>query len=429
MRNRVVNPTPMAAVIAALLIGGCDGEPPNGSPVESGSGQLDGPDVPLTARTEEVFTVGGWEADGWDAFSRVFDVHFDPSGNLVVLDWEQGRVTVVGTDGRLLRQISRPGQGPGEFRDAGAVAVHRDGRIVVRDWGHGAFLVFDGEGEFVERFADLSGSDQTTAIPSGIRSTLNATRRNYSTVLHTLPDGRILVKASERARSLDVYDARGERAVHYRASELAGADQETPQGDHTSIRTGLVLRATSSSPPVFSPRLMVGVLSDGRAAVADSVGYRVKLLGPDGAVVGILERPIPPKPVTDEIRDAERGRMNAGGLQVEFRGTGSESGASAQAEQIRQALLGRMKFADEIPVISGLAVDGEDRIWVKRTTEYGALDPMDVLTADGGYVGTLSPGELRLPNAFGPGGLMAYVETDEMDAPIVRVIRLLALER
>ena len=429
MRNRVVNRTPMAAVIAALLIGGCDGEPPNGSPVESGSGQLDGPDVPLTARTEAVFTVGGWEADGWDAFSRVFDVHFDPSGNLVVLDWEQGRVTVVGTDGRLLRQISRRGQGPGEFRDAGAVAVHRDGRIVVRDWGHRAFLLFDGEGEFVERFADLSGSDQTTAIPSGTRSTLNATGRNYSAVLHTLPDGRILVKASERARSLDVYDARGERAVHYRASELAGADQETPQGDDTSIRTGLVLRATSSSPPVFSPRLMVGVLSDGRAAVTDSVGYRVKLLGPDGAVVGILERPIPPKPVTDEIRDAERGRMNAGGLQVEFRGTGSESGASAQAEQIRQALLGRMKFADEIPVISGLAVDGEDRIWVKRTTEYGALDPTDVLTADGGYVGTLSPDELRLPNAFGPGGLMAYVETDEMDAPIVRVIRLLALER
>lgn len=441
MRNRVVNRTPMAAVIAALLIGGCDGEPPNGNPVESGSGQLDGPDVPLTARTGEVFTVGGWEAEGWDAFSRVSDVHFDPSGNLVVLDWEQGRVTVVGTDGRLLRQISRPGQGPGEFRDAGAVAVHRDGRIVVRDWGHRAFLVFDGEGEFVERFADLSGSDQTTAIPSGIRSTLNATGRNYSAVLHTLPDGRILVKASERARSLDVYDARGERAIHYRASELAGADQETPQGDETSIRipvrgsqvdarslTGLVLRATSSSPPVFSPRLFVGVLSDGRAAVADSVGYRVKLLGPDGAVVGILERPIPPKPVTDEIRDAERGRMNAGGLQVVFRGTDSESGASAQAEQIRQAMLGQMRFADEIPVISGLAVDGEDRIWVKRT-EYGALDPMDVLTADGGYVGTLSPDELRLPNAFGPGGLMAYVETDEMDAPIVRVIRLLALER
>ena len=52
-----------------------------------------------------------------------------------------------------------------------------------------------------------------------------------------------------------------------------------------------------------------------------------------------------------------------------------------------------------------------------------------MLTADGGYIGTLSPEELRMPSAFGPSGLMAYLESDEMDAPVVRVMRLLALER
>ena len=193
--------------------------------------------------------------------------------------------------------------------------------------------------------------------------------------------------------------------------------------------TGLIVRANSSAPPVFSPGLWVGVLSDGRVAVADSSGYRVKLLGPEGSVAGVIERPIQPEPVTDDIREAERRRMAEGGLQVVFRGDGSTSGGSAQAEQIRQAMLAQIRFADEIPVISGLAVDSEDRIWVKRSDDHEARDPTDVLTADGEYVGTIPADEIRLPNAFGPGGLMAYIEMDEMDAPTVRVIRLLALER
>lgn len=424
-------------VVSALLAAGCAADGPNDD-AAGVADELGGPDVPLTALTEEVFTVGGWEAEDWDAFSRIFDVHFDPSGNLVVLDWEQGRVTVVGTDGGLLRQISRRGQGPGEFRDAGAVAVHHDGRIVVRDWGHRAFLVFDGEGEFIEQFADLSGSDQATVMPTGPRTTLNAAERSYSTVLHPLPDGRIVVKPSGRARSLDVYDDQGERTTFYRASELTRGDEGAAQGAERLIpargsQVGegslmeVALQATNPGPPVFSPRLWIGVLSDGRAAVADSAGYRVKLLGPGGSVLGTLERPIDPEPVTEEIREAERRRMGTGGLQVVFQGEGGAS--PAQAEQIRQAMLARITFADEIPVISGLAVDSDDRIWVQRSEEHGARDPTDVLTADGRYVGTLSPDELRLPNAFGPGGLMAYVERDEMEAPIVKVIRLLALER
>ncbi len=32
-------------------------------------------------------------------------------------------------------------------------------------------------------------------------------------------------------------------------------------------------------------------------------------------------------------------------------------------------------------------------------------------------------------DAFGPDGLMAYIETDEMDVPGVRVTRLVSLER
>jgi len=38
------------------------------------------------------------------------------------------------------------------------------------------------------------------------------------------------------------------------------------------------------------------------------------------------------------------------------------------------------------------------------------------------------PDGLRTPDAFGPNGLMAYIERDEMDVQTVRVVRLIALE-
>ena len=38
--------------------------------------------------------------------------------------------------------------------------------------------------------------------------------------------------------------------------------------------------------------------------------------------------------------------------------------------------------------------------------------PIDVLTADGEYVGTYRTGATRMPNAFGPDGLAVFIERD-----------------
>lgn len=89
-----------------------------------------------------------------------------------------------------------------------------------------------------------------------------------------------------------------------------------------------------------------------------------------------------------------------------------------------------MSFAEQIPVIQALAVDSEDRVWVARAGRGGAADgPTDVFASSGEYMGTLAAADIRIPAAFGPGGLMAYVEKDVFDAPVVRMMRLLRLER
>ena len=181
-------------------------------------------------------------------------------------------------------------------------------------------------------------------------------------------------------------------------------------------------RVAWSAGRAFEPLLSYDLLTDGRLALVDSIGYRVKIIGLDGSVAGIIERPIAPLAVDDAIRDAERERYR----ESMVRANATRTNAPIQIEM--EGVEG-LTFADEVPVLYGLKVDWEDRIWVQRRGPTGDDDgPTDIVKPGGDYVGTLPPEGLRTPDAFGPGGLLAYIEYDEMDVPTVRVVRLVALE-
>ena len=163
------------------------------------------------------------------------------------------------------------------------------------------------------------------------------------------------------------------------------------------------------------------MLTDGRLALADSIGYRIKLIGLDGSVTGVVERPIAPLAVDDAIMEAARERYRETTAQIENMQT---------SFQVEREGVEELAFADEVPVIGDLEVDWEDRIWVTRRAADGDREGglIDIVTSDGRYVGTLPADGLRTPHAFGPDGLIAYIETDELDVPRVRVIRLVSLE-
>ena len=59
------------------------------------------------------------------------------------------------------------------------------------------------------------------------------------------------------------------------------------------------------------PRVRLAGFSDGRVAVADSVGYRVKILSETGELENVIERPIHPLPMIDLAMEAERAREKA----------------------------------------------------------------------------------------------------------------------
>lgn len=398
-------------------------------------------DIPLTATTEHLYRVGALVGEDWETFGSIRSVHFDASGNLHVFDAGAHRMVVVDTDGNHLRTVGTQGEGPGEIQNAHAAALLADGRTVIYDFSSpAAFEIFDGEGQFLEGV----GSDINKGVPG--ESML------------PLPDGRLVSMGGPRMRVYGPGEAPDEdeqrdddhlRDIHVFA--LDGSDQrvlyrawnlpptESDESIEGSSEGGGGLSMSFNRMRAFDPRLSIGVLSDGRVAVADSVAYKVKLIAMDGAVDGTITRPIAPEPVTEAVKEATRnarlegfGEMTGGDIRLQT--VAGEVNLGDMQGQLQAMLLRQvetMVFTEEIPVIADLAVDPEDRLWIARMGPRGdaTAGTTDVVAANGEYIGTLPADGLRIPAAFGPGGLMAYIESDEMDVQTVRVIRLLSLDR
>ena len=383
-------------------------------------------DTPLTPTTEDLYTLGAYSGEDWETLGAVDKVVFDESGNLHIFDSGAKRIVVVDRDGNFVRTIGREGGGPGEFSNPIGFGIMGDGRIVVNDF-LGSLHVFDREGEFAEAvtLSPFDGLPGSLLLP-------------VSDVHFVSRDGIRATRPGEESeddhlRDIGLFALDGSaREVLYRAWDLP----PTPEDEEVVSENAEGLRDVTLSLDrmrAFEPGLHLGVLSDGRLAVADSMGYRVKLIGPDGTVSAVLERRIDPEPVTEAVMEAERERRSEmfsedATADVSVAGGFLEPGMVEEVIATLEAQVEDMVFTDVIPVIADLGVDLNDVIWIARTgAGGGGPGPIDLLASDGGYMGTLPAGGLGIPDAFGPDGMMAYIETGELDVPVVRVIRLVSL--
>ena len=64
-------------------------------------------------------------------------------------------------------------------------------------------------------------------------------------------------------------------------------------------------------------------------------------------------------------------------------------------------------------------------LWVQRRGDEPVSNgAIDIVSPDGGYVGTFAAGETSIPSSFGPDGLAAFIEMDEYDVSTIVVRRL-----
>ena len=366
---------------------------------------------------EEVYRVGtAVTGEEWEQFGWVRSVAFDGAGNLHIFDQQAQLVYVVGNDGRLIRQLGGPGEGPGEFSTSGAMAVFADGRVAVVDITRRGFHIFAADGKF-ERMVGMA--NLTGAI--GVGRVVARSRADAIIGVPTLATAWTITGAALRA------PVRFPTSHPFERTTLSGEESHTDtvaeawlppidlEGlDHTDLVNAAPI--PTHGLPEFSPELHWGVLPDDRVVFSDSSTYTVKVAEAGAGVVRIMTRPFAPEPVTGRIVRAEKDRRLR---RLE------ESAAPGANLEGRRSRIEALEFHNELSVIWGLGTTWDGHIWVQRRGEESLPDgPIDVLTADGRYLGSYRAGAMRIPDAFGPDGLGAYVERNELGVQTVVVRRV-----
>ncbi len=402
--------------------------------------ELPGEDRWLEPGYRELFRLGTLAGEEWEQFGDIRSVSFDGGGRLYIFDSQIDRIFVVDPGGRLLREIGREGDGPGEFRNAAEMAVLADGRVVVADLGHRAYQVFGTDGAF-ERMVrmggdpsiatagphlSLPGADALITMPTGgARSSVSISSGGGF--------GAGLVETTSRPIVRVVLT--GDEVERDTVADGWLPPKPPPSGgSEVSIAPGITMNTGMVSSYTLSPDVHWGVLPDGSVAFSDSSAYAIRIARPGSGVSRILTRPIPPEPMTERLIRSEKDRrlreleaIPDAELGGQFRAIINGQVVTSDPEQARRDRRERienLQFFPEVPVIRGLAATWGGRIWVQRRGELPDSDgPIDLLAAGGTYVGSYPTGSVRIPDAFGPDGLAAFIESDELGVETVLVVR------
>lgn len=387
--------------------------------------ELSGEDRWLEADFQEVYRVGAADGEAWQEFGTIGRVGFDDAGNLHVLDRLAARVVVVNPDGGFVREFGRRGEGPGEFQSPMDMVVMHDGRVVVADMGHRAYHLFDPTGD-LERMVRMGGHAMVREMyPEAGGESVVRGAKMLGVVFQSV--WRDSIVALPDTRTIERISLAGDEAAVETAAEVWGPAWTKPAArPFGGGPQQVIVRGDRRG---FEPELYAGVLPGGRIAFSDSSAYAIKLAERDGRISSILTRPFPPDPVTERVIQAEKdrrlrdregrpeGSVSRSGGRMVVSGTGGGARAREQIETL--------EFAEEVPVVRDLRTSWGGSIWVLRRGDEPVSDgPVDILAADGRYLGSFRTGATRLPDAFGPEGLAAFIERDELDVQTVIVKRL-----
>lgn len=316
--NRRLPPAAVAALGAAIAIGGCSERAPLvldkssagrviSYPAETVA--LD-PSARIGFERERTF---GASATGSGPLYRPLYLALDEADNVYVLDEGNKNIVVFSASGELLRTFGREGQGPGELRRPRGIAVVEGMVFAITD--HGRMAVWSPTGELLQ----------------DIR--LSSTHPHIG--LDAFDDGTLVVSHSVSPDTPnDVVDS-------YMPQIIAGYDVE-----------GSLVREYASTPSLFRmrgvtpmgdlPTSTYAVDPAGRIYVTDGATYDIVAIDADGTKPWHLTVDLPPEPWTE----ADTDRIMAG---LRIPGTVSE-----------------FTWPEVLPSLTFLKVDGHGHLYVYR---------------------------------------------------------------
>lgn len=403
--------TVWAAVGAILGTAGCgsDGEAGGwagtvtdsaGIPVvENPPGGLWGPDEAW--QVEEVFRVGGMDADTAYQFGAVTGVDVADDGRVLVTDQQARTVRVFDAEGVLVNRIGSPGQGPGELGPGLLGVFEEEGSVIIPDIAQGRLQLFELDGAFVRmlQFNPLEG------IP--LRWDEDG-------------DGHIAVQR----RSMRIED--GAPVIGETGDVLVVLDEDGVNRDTLltfPVGTSFSASGGNAEMVIFNPEPVWDLSRSGAVALGMNDRFRVEILE-GGQVVRVVTLQREPVQVTEgeesRIRDATRQVMEDFG----------------NPPEAVNAILSQMQFAESYPLFAQLLLASDGSLWAQRVlTARSAPDEVswsfqdfgsnewDVFGPDGRYLGVVT-----LPLRFEPlreiDGVLWGVDQDELDVQSVVGLRI-----
>jgi hypothetical protein len=411
-------------VLGLVLLGsGACGAPRDAQPRNAGEAAT----VELDWTLEEVYAVGGVGAADDAAIGDVGAVAFGRDGRLYVIDGDAGHVVVFDATGRVVGTLGQPGEGPGSLAWPTGLVVKDDGEVVVLDAARRRWVRFGPEGDVLPGVA----IPEDVSLPGG------------PLALH--PSGRVMGTRDDDVegtgpRAVTLHPAGGRATDTGQSGRVAGGSEAaivwiawrpvTPESRALTPEETGGLRVRLPPLVGFHPHVHAVPLPDGRIVVADSTDYRLRVVAEDGTVVRSLGRSVEPTPVTEAFRAAERERRLAEleadppAMMVSNAAGQSMGVADDPVMRLERARIDAMGFHEEVPVVAGLMVDPEGRLWVLRAGAVpGQPGAIDVFDQNLDLIGTLPASAAIFPAAFGPDGRVAHVALDDFGAPVVTVSR------
>jgi hypothetical protein len=394
---KIVMRTAAPLLAAAVLTAG-------GTSAQGRVVQLPERDRVLPGQPAQVFAIGKAEGAEHEMFGEATAAAFDAADNLYVLDRMNARVMVYDRTGRFLRQIGRKGQGPGELTAPMQLGVAADGSVVVSDVARPGYALFRPDGTFNRNVLTPAW------WPAGFRTPLSL-HPSGGVVGAFMPAPAAELNPNEPPEQRNATPvmfipfAGGEPRRVFNVPARARTTQSQQDG-----RGGASTIVRSTAAPVFSPRVHTGVLPSGQVAMSFTTGYTVRVVDMNGQTLRYIQRPIRPRATTRGDRERwlatqrERIARGEGGVTI------TAPGRTISSERIRAA-------------VQGLMVAPTGKMWIERTPpEIGGNGPIDLVTPEGQYLGTITG--TPLPDALSRGGLAAYLERDDDGVPRVVVRRL-----
>lgn len=269
-------------------------------------------------------------------FGQVASIAVDDARNVHILDGQAQEVRIFDPEGSYVETLGGPGEGPGEFAMADAVAVLPDGRVAVRDPIRMRIHVFGPATGDIDQW-----EYSTLGAPIGLKTlyadrngrtllvTQNPEHRHARPYWHTIvfgPDGTQL-------------DTIAEPWIGYERPGLR-AQREIQGGGTASVSEGVP----------FTPDFHWTFHPGGHLLTGFSADYRIELAHDDGMLR--IERDIGPVPVAAAERDYQRERIvrRMRGLVPDWDWDGPP-------------------IPEHKPFFTGFHAGRDGRIWVRVTTE------------------------------------------------------------